>query len=47
MSKKELFRSLTPAQQRAVEDLLDKAYLDGYDSGRSEERVVSNYEWFW
>lgn len=47
MSKKELFRSLTPAQKQAVEDLLDEAYLNGYDSGRSEERVTCNYERFW
>ena len=47
MSKKELFRSLTSEQRQAVEDLLDKAYLNGYESGTTEERVVSNYERFW
>lgn len=47
MSKKELFRSLTATQRQVVEDLIDEAYLKGYDSGRSEERVVSNYERFW
>lgn len=47
MSKKELFRSLTPAQKQAVENLIDEAYLKGYDSGKSEERAVCNYERFW
>lgn len=47
MSKQELFKSLTPAQRRVVESLLDEAYLKGYDSGKYEERIVNNYERFW
>ena len=47
MSKKELFRSLTSAQKQAVEDLIDIAYCKGYDSGRSEEHAVNEYERFW
>lgn len=46
MSKKELFRSLTAAQKAAVEELIDKAYIKGYDSGRFEERIVENYDRF-
>lgn len=44
MSKKELFKTLNKRQREAVENLIDTAYCHGYDDGRTEERIVYEYD---
>jgi hypothetical protein len=43
MTKKELFKALTPEQRDFVEFLIDTAYCKGLSEGRIEEHVRNEY----
>lgn len=45
MTKKELFRSLTKAQRKEVQNLLSKAYYEGYLLGKEDSNVVNKLKY--
>jgi hypothetical protein len=44
MSKKEFYRSLTKEQKDYVDFLLDNAYCQGLEAGKTEEYARQYYE---